>query len=173
LQLSRDLQEAIRKSLPGEYATALKEILEEKEEQVKTIERQKESLDAKESLISTLRKEIEKQTEKIAELENRVVTHGHLKDLKRDIEKRERDLEIVVLKTKLDAAEQTNVVVQGLVSTIFRNNTVKKTAISQVPVVQTSYEQIYDNNTNQYISNANGNYVSYEKSETVTTEEAE
>lgn len=171
------LKEIIKQHLPQTVAGEMKEFVEQAEKDKKELERLKDLCEKRAKELDKLGIQIEGLKKGLNEFKAReeviVKKEAELRSLTISLEERSRGMREERLCIERDEATKRADVVTNLVSTIFRNPTVKKTVIEHEPIERDSYDSYYCNNTNRTVYEKSGTYVENVQRTKETTEEIE
>lgn len=135
-QLKREIEESIAAHLPAQVGEVLKKRLEQADRAERELASTKSALDLSLDQITRLHDEV-------ATLKNRVSTEEKLAQIEKDLAERERNLQIEVLKIKLDASDQSakfaRDLAMGLVRNIEFRNSVFSSSSSSEPIINNGY----------------------------------
>jgi len=118
MSLELQLKEVIEKNLPKQVGETLQKRLEE-------LERVERDYKTKVEVEKNLRKEIDELNERLKSQEELQVWRVQLWDKESKLEERERNLEIELLKVKLEESNKRADTSKELVSLVFKNSTYK------------------------------------------------
>jgi len=133
------IKEVIEKNLPSTTANVLKQYLAEAEEmklELAHLRKADEQLREKNRLIEKDNQDLRRQLE----------LAGNVKEQKEQVEKRTREMEVEMLKVKLEESNKRAEVVTGLVDTVFRNRVLTIEKTRNYPT-HTEYGTTYDSET--------------------------
>ena len=126
--MEKEIQEIIEKNLPMHVGEALKSRLLQADKYAENAKMYKELADKKDESVRKLNSMISAENV----LEERL---QRAKRLEADIELRERNLKVELLQCKLDESEKRNSGLYVLIETIFKSPVVRRSILSDVPVV--------------------------------------
>lgn len=117
--LTEEMQAVIEKSLPAATAGAMRDFISEAEATKAALEAAEKDFIELEKLSEVLRDDNKKLQSMIESQESLDATLQEVLKLKEEVAVRERDIELIILKSSLAAANERNVVVERLVDKVF------------------------------------------------------
>lgn len=125
------IQDLIRKNLPGEVGDTLRKHLQDAEQWKKDLDIAKRTEEGRV-------KQVEQYGVKVAGLEARLMVAGDLDKREAEVRKRENALEVTLAQKRAESAEYALMEVTRLTALVFRNPTFVHTERKSVPLVMPS-----------------------------------
>lgn len=125
------IQDLIRKNLPGEVGDTLRKHLQDAEQWKKDLDIAKRTEEGRV-------KQVEQYGVKVAGLEARLMIAGDLDKREAEVRKRENALEVTLAQKRAESAEYALMKVTELTALVFRNPTFVHTERKSVPIVMPS-----------------------------------
>lgn len=131
MDISTEVQEAIRKNLPSAVGEELRAVLEQADKDKKALAEANERLKA-------VTEDREQQSRRVADLHNELAKHTALKEREDKVAAAERRLELESLKVQLAAEQKYGAAIAEALKGLVRNTEFRQSSYGNVPVVTQS-----------------------------------